>query len=72
MARDLDEYSERELYNEIRRRIRSRCAGQCDYCSGSNIKKLCRFPERHRAGCRSKKILVKLLAQLKRYGVSSF
>jgi hypothetical protein len=46
--RDLDEYTERELYNELDRRQEKRDAGFCDYCGRLPCQPSCKFPERHK------------------------
>ena len=46
--RDLDEYSEEELAEEVRQRATLRAQGKCDYCKGTDLNRPCRFPDRHR------------------------
>lgn len=46
--RDLDEYSENELLEEIERRRTVRERGLCDYCGRKPTTSPCKFPERHR------------------------
>ena len=46
--RDLDEYPEKTLRAELRRRREARRNGRCDYCGGfPNSAATCKFPERH-------------------------
>lgn len=46
--RDLDEYDEKELDAEKRRRAERRNRGLCDYCERAPTSPPCRFPRRHR------------------------
>lgn len=44
--KDLDEYNERELLQELERRKTLREQGKCDYCGGDGPV-ACKFPTRH-------------------------
>lgn len=46
--KDLDEYTEQELKDELERRRTLRDEGKCDYCQQYGNTILCKFPERHR------------------------
>lgn len=43
----LDEYSDKELRQELERRLESRGQGLCDYCGRKATKSPCRFALRH-------------------------
>ncbi len=45
--RELDEYSDQELKDELRRRELERAAYRCDYCHRSYSSHPCKFPTRH-------------------------
>mgnify|MGYP001558649347 CR=1 FL=1 len=45
--KDLDEYTTRELIDEINRRALLRERGICDYCERKGDSPTCKFPERH-------------------------
>jgi hypothetical protein len=45
--RDLDEYTEGQLQNELARRRALRNSGLCDYCQRAPETEPCKFPERH-------------------------
>jgi hypothetical protein len=46
--KDLDEYSERTLIDEIARRETCRRRGRCDYCGRAHgVAPACKFPVRH-------------------------
>ena len=47
-SRDLDEYTDRELRDEFKRRLILRSSFQCDYCERPYYTGACRFPERHK------------------------
>lgn len=44
---DLDECTDRDLRDELRRRRALRVEGKCDYCGRSPNTSACKFPERH-------------------------
>ena len=46
--RDLDEYTDDELTNEIRRRAEHRRLGQCHYCGRPVTAEPCKFKNLHR------------------------
>jgi hypothetical protein len=47
--RDLDEFSDAELREELASREKSRTEGLCDYCRRKlDSRPACRFPERHK------------------------
>ena len=46
--RVLDEYSDDEPLDEIKRRQKAREKGRCDCCRQARTAQPCRFPERHR------------------------
>ena len=46
--KELDEFTEAELRAEIRRRLRMRATGRCDYCERHVSTGACRFPQRHK------------------------
>lgn len=48
--RDLDEYNEQELLDELKRRAGARARGVCDYCGRYCDTPPCRFPVRHQMG----------------------
>lgn len=45
--KDLDEYTEAQLQEELARREDVRAQGRCDYCGGLQTETSCKFPERH-------------------------
>lgn len=45
--KDLDEYTEAELEQELAARARRRKYGRCDYCGRHPLTRPCRFPKRH-------------------------
>lgn len=45
--RDLDEYSDEELVQELNRREALRAIGKCDYCQRASNTAPCRFVKRH-------------------------
>lgn len=45
--KDLDEYTEQQLKNELERRRSLRDEGKCDYCQQLGNTTDCKFPERH-------------------------
>jgi hypothetical protein len=45
--RDLDEFSEEELRDELARREEARRLGLCDYCGRNGNATKCRFSNRH-------------------------
>lgn len=47
--RDLDEFEDIELFQEIERRKDDRAKGLCDYCHRAYTTSACRFADRHRA-----------------------
>ena len=49
--RDLDEYTEKELNDELILRDARQKVGLCDYCNRQiNSEPVCKFPKRHRGG----------------------
>lgn len=46
--KDLDEYTEEQLNNELKRRQDLRNEGKCDYCGQLGNTPNCKFPERHK------------------------
>jgi hypothetical protein len=46
---DLDEYTEKQLRDELVRRESLQRKGRCDYCGRPNTSEWCKFPDRHRA-----------------------
>lgn len=47
--KDLDEYTESQLIEEVARRQGARLVGLCDYCGRSfNAVPPCKFPNRHK------------------------
>lgn len=46
-SKDLDEYDEQELRNELDRRRKLREQGICDYCNKDGSTSPCKFPHRH-------------------------
>lgn len=47
--KDLDEYFEEDLENEIARRRQARRTRLCDYCGrAQSVEPPCKFPRRHR------------------------
>jgi len=46
-SRDLDEYSDEELREELGRRAKLAKKGRCTYCKRPVTASHCRFPERH-------------------------
>jgi len=49
--RDLEEYSEVELQDELKRRQNARDHGFCDYCGRRFDTPPCKFPWRHYTAC---------------------
>lgn len=47
LEKDLSEYDEMQLLNEISRRQAERAKGRCEYCGRSFRSEPCKFPERH-------------------------
>lgn len=47
LVKTLDEYTEKELQQELLRRVELRAAGKCDYCERYSGTTDCRFPDRH-------------------------
>lgn len=47
MRRDLAEYEDKQLTDELNRRIRLRRQCLCDYCGRPSSTKPCKFPHRH-------------------------
>jgi hypothetical protein len=45
---DIDEMTEKELEEELKRRARARERGLCDYCGRKPTVPVCRMAERHR------------------------
>jgi hypothetical protein len=45
--RDIDEFTDEELLNELKLRDHRRRKGLCDYCTRPRTTPPCRFPERH-------------------------
>ena len=45
--KDLDEYDDEQLLEELRRRYDARKAGRCDYCGRTKKLKSCRYEARH-------------------------
>ena len=46
--KDLDEFTESQLKEELERRHQHRCIGMCDYCGRkAQSKPECKFPKRH-------------------------
>ena len=45
--RDLDEFTEEELRDELARREEARRLGLCDYCGRNGNATKCHFPSRH-------------------------
>lgn len=46
--RDLDDYTDQELFRELARRAKRRKEGLCDYCTNKlNSKPVCMHPARH-------------------------
>lgn len=45
--KELDEYTEVELKEELKRRFKAKEKGRCDYCGRYPTDEACRFPERH-------------------------
>lgn len=45
--RDLDEYTEEELLEELAQRKKLRAEGKCDYCQRAGGTPPCKFTERH-------------------------
>lgn len=45
--RDLDEYADYELVEELDRRARLRMNNFCTYCGQAAVTPPCKFPERH-------------------------
>lgn len=54
---DLDEYTDRQLNDEIVRRAKLKAEGRCDYCGRLGDMPTCRFTERH---SRAKEVLENL------------
>ncbi len=52
--KELDEYSDQELRDEINRRLGAGWKGQCDYCGRTSDTPPCKFPERHAAAAGKK------------------
>lgn len=48
--RDLDEYDDEDLQEELDRRAELKKKGLCTYCKRKVTASACRFPERHKAG----------------------
>lgn len=46
-TRDLDEYMEHELVNELNRRKELQKKGLCDYCGRDGTTQSCKFHDRH-------------------------
>lgn len=46
--KDIDEYTEKELNDELERRNQLRDQGKCDYCQQYGNTPPCKFPERHK------------------------
>ena len=46
--KDLDEYAETELQDELVNRAKARTKGVCDYCGRRPSEPVCKFPERHK------------------------
>ena len=47
--KDLDEYTEEQLEQELRRRFNQRAQGRCDYCGQLKTAPSCKFHKRHNA-----------------------
>ena len=45
--RDLDEFTSKELTDEMARRLKLQLNAECDYCGRPGNTAACRFPERH-------------------------
>ena len=45
--RDLEDYSDVELAEEIMRRARNRAIDRCDYCGKTDESPACKYPQRH-------------------------
>jgi hypothetical protein len=45
--KELDEYTESQLREELSARASRRAAGLCDYCKRPPSTPACRFPQRH-------------------------
>jgi hypothetical protein len=45
--KELDEYTEQQLLDELERRRSLRDEGKCDYCQRLGNTTDCKFPERH-------------------------
>lgn len=46
-AKQLDEYTDLELAQEVGRREKLRAAGMCDYCERPNTTSVCKHADRH-------------------------
>lgn len=47
LPRDLDDYDDKELYDELLRRNKQRALGHCDYCKRGVSLSPCKYPMRH-------------------------
>lgn len=55
-GKELDEYSDDELHEELARRADCEKRGVCSYCGMNGNATKCRFPSRHPSRIRKKKI----------------
>lgn len=55
--KDLDEYTDAQLREELARREQARAEGRCDYCGRGNAASACRFPNRHALGDSGRPVL---------------
>ncbi len=69
--KDLDEYTEHELRQELARREAAVTEGRCDYCGRPGlVEPACKFPERHSRAAQQQQRLNRIAAGIPQVGVT--